>query len=204
MHIGSVTLTNNIVFAPLAGISNLPLRLLAKEAGCGLVCSEMVSANGLVYGSDKTAQLMHTAPEEYPLSVQLFGADPEITAEAARQAEAAGAAIVDINFGCAVKKIVKTGSGVALMRTPKRAEAVLKAVRRAITVPLTIKIRSGWEASGRQALAIARMAEDCGVDALTVHPRSAGQGFRGHSDWSVIAAVKDILTIWRKSAGSTL
>ena len=195
MRIGSLTLKNNIVFAPLAGISNLPLRLLAKEAGCGLVCSEMVSANGLVHGSDKTAQLMHTVPEEYPLSVQLFGADPAITAEAARQAEAAGAAIVDINFGCAVKKIVKTGSGVALMRTPERAQALLKAVRKAIAVPLTIKIRSGWDTSGRQALEIARMAEDCGVDALAVHPRSAAQGFRGHADWTIIAAVKNALQI---------
>ena len=195
MQIGAIKLSNNIVFAPLAGISNLPLRLLAKEAGCGLVTSEMVSANGLVYGSQKTAQLMHTVPEEYPLAVQLFGADPQITAEAARQAEAAGAAIVDINFGCSVKKIVKTGSGVALMRTPDRAEALLRAVRGAIAVPLTIKIRSGWDVSGRQALEIARMAEACGIDALTIHPRAASQGFRGKSDWSVIASIKRALNI---------
>lgn len=195
MQIGAIRLTNNIVFAPLAGISNLPLRLLAKEAGCGLVTSEMVSANGLVYGSHKTAQLMHTVPEEYPLAVQLFGADPAITAQAARQAVAAGAAMIDINFGCSVKKIVKTGSGVALMRTPDRAEALLNAVREAITVPLTIKIRSGWDVSGRQALEIARMAEACGIDALTIHPRSAAQGFRGQSDWSLIAKIKRALKI---------
>ncbi len=195
MQIGTVKLANNIVFAPLAGISNLPLRLLAKEAGCGLVCSEMVSANGLVYGSKKTAQLMDTVPEEYPLSVQLFGTDPDITASAAQQAVRAGAAIIDINFGCAVKKIVKTGSGVALMRTPDKAEALLKAVRKAVAVPLTIKIRSGWDASGRQALDIAHMAEACGIDALTIHPRSAAQGFRGKSDWSLIGAVKRALKI---------
>jgi tRNA-dihydrouridine synthase B len=195
MQIGTLKLANNIVFAPLAGISNLPLRLLAKKTGCGLVCSEMVSANGLVYGSRKTAQLLHTVPEEYPLAVQLFGADPALTAEAARIAAASGAALIDINFGCAVKKIVRTGSGVALMRTPDRAQALLKAVRKTITVPLTIKIRSGWDATGRQALDIARLAEDCGVDALTVHPRSASQGFRGHSDWKLIAAVKRILKI---------
>jgi len=178
MQIGVVKLSNNIVFAPLAGISNLPLRLLAKEAGCGLVYSEMVSANGLVYGSEKTARLMHTVPEEYPLAIQLFGADPAITADAAQRAVAAGAAMVDINFGCAVKKIVKTGSGVALMRAPDRAEALLNAVRKAISVPLTIKIRSGWDVSGRQALEIAQIAEACGVDALAIHPRSAAQGFR--------------------------
>lgn len=195
MRIGDVQLANQVMFAPLAGISNLPMRLLAKEAGCGLVCSEMVSANGLVHGSRKTAQLLHTVPEEYPLSVQLFGADPAITSEAARRAEAAGAAMVDINFGCAVKKIVKTGSGVALMREPKRAEALLQRVRQAVAVPLTIKIRSGWEASGRQALEIARIAEACGVDAVTLHPRSASQGFRGHADWSLIATVKEALGI---------
>ena len=113
MRIGAVRLANNVVFAPLAGITNLPMRLLAKEAGCGLVCSEMVSANGLVHGSRKTARLMHTVPEEYPLSIQLFGADPATVADAARMAEAAGAALVDINFGCAVRKVVKTGAGVA-------------------------------------------------------------------------------------------
>jgi nifR3 family TIM-barrel protein len=195
MQIGTLALANNLVFAPLAGISNLPLRLLAKEAGCGLVCSEMVSANGLVYGSHKTAQLLHTVPEEYPLAVQLFGSDPALTAEAARMAVASGAALIDINFGCAVKKIVRTGAGVALMRTPDRAQALLKAVRQAIAVPLTIKIRSGWDTSGRQALRLARQAEDCGVDALTIHPRSASQGFRGHSDWTLIAAVKNSLQI---------
>jgi len=195
MQIGTVKLANNIVFAPLAGISNLPLRLLAKEAGCGLVYSEMVSANGLIYGSKKTARLMDTVPEEYPLSVQLFGTDPEITARAAHQAVSAGAAIIDINFGCAVKKIVKTGSGVALMRTPDKAEALLKAVRKAVAVPLTIKIRSGWDSSGRQAVEIAQMAEACGVDAVTIHPRSATQGFRGKSDWSLIGAVKRALKI---------
>jgi len=195
MQIGNLRLASNIVFAPLAGISNLPLRLLAKEAGCGLVCSEMVSANGLVYGSHKTARLLQTVPEEYPLAVQLFGADPALTAEAARMTEAAGAALIDINFGCAVRKVVRTGAGVALMRSPDRAEALLKAVRQATALPLTIKIRSGWDASGRQALEIARLAEDSGVDALTVHPRSASQGFRGRSDWRLIAAVKNILQI---------
>jgi tRNA-dihydrouridine synthase B len=195
MQIGRLRLANNVAFAPLAGISNLPLRLLAKEAGCGLVCSEMVSANGLVYGSRKTAQLLHTVPEEYPLAVQLFGADPLITAEAACLAVDSGAAIIDINFGCAVKKIVKTGAGVALMRAPERAEALLKAVRKAIAVPLTIKIRSGWEPSGRQAMEMARMAEACGIDALTIHPRSASQGFRGRADWTLISAVKRTVRI---------
>ncbi len=190
MQIGSVRLTCNLVFAPLAGISNLPLRLLAKESGCGLVYSEMVSANGLVYGAAKTHQLMRSTPEEKPLAIQIFGSDPAMMADAAQIAAAAGADIVDINFGCAVKKIVKTGAGVALMRTPERAAALLRAVRAAIRIPLTIKIRSGWERGGEQAFNLVRIAEECGVDALAVHPRSASQGFRGRADWSLITAIK--------------
>ncbi len=190
MQIGTVTLANNLVFAPLAGISNLPLRLLVKEAGCGLVYSEMVSANGLVYGAAKTRQLMRSTPEEKPLAIQIFGSDPAMMADAAQITAAAGADIVDINFGCAVKKIVKTGAGVALMRTPERAVALLRAVRAAIRIPLTIKIRSGWHRGGEQAFNLVRIAEECGVDALAVHPRSASQGFRGRADWSLITAIK--------------
>jgi len=190
MHIGSLTIPGRIVFAPLAGISNLPMRLLAKEAGCALVYSEMISACGLVNRSIKTRRLMDSVPAEKPLAVQLFGADPASVAEGARLAEAAGADIVDINFGCAVKKVVKTGAGAALMRTPERAAALLRAVRAAIRVPLTIKLRSGWEPSGNQALEIARIAEDCGVDAMALHPRGARQGFGGRADWSLIARLK--------------
>jgi nifR3 family TIM-barrel protein len=190
MRIGSVTLQNNTVLAPLAGISNLPMRLLAKEAGCGLVCSEMISAYGLFHKSPKTIRLMDSSPEEKPLSVQIFGSDPAIMAEAAQVVEASGADIVDINFGCSVRKILKTGSGAALMKAPARSEKILKAVRAAIHVPLTIKIRTGWDKSGEQAFALARMAEACGVDAIAVHPRTATQGFSGQADWSIIAAVK--------------
>ena len=193
--IGNVVLETPTVMAPLAGITNLPFRLLAKEAGCGLVCSEMNSANGLVHQSRKTFQLMTSTSAEKPLSIQIFGSDPEIMADAARIVAAAGADILDINFGCAVKKVVKTDSGVALMKTPDRAEAVLSAVRKAVAIPLTIKIRSGWDASGRQAVEIARIAESCGVDAIAVHPRTASQGFRGKADWRVIREVKNTVKI---------
>jgi tRNA-dihydrouridine synthase B len=195
MKIGSIQLDNPTVFAPLAGITNLPLRLMAKEAGCGLVCSEMVSAHGLVYGSLKTAQLMDSAPREKPLSVQLFGSDAAIVADAARMAAAAGADIVDINFGCSVRKILKSGSGSALMRDHRKAEDLLKAVRGAIHVPLTIKIRSGWDASGDQAMTLCHIAEACGVDAVAVHPRTARQGFGGCADWSLIRKIKNDITI---------
>jgi nifR3 family TIM-barrel protein len=190
MHIGDVKVDNPTVLAPLAGITNLPLRLLAKEAGCGLVCSEMISSNGLVHQSEKTHRLMDSVPQEKPLSVQIFGSDPAIMADAARIVADGGADILDINFGCSVRKVLKTGSGSALMKNPDRARAVLRAVRQAVDIPVTIKIRSGWDASGKQALKIAGIAEDCGIDALAVHPRTASQGFRGRADWRIIAAVK--------------
>ncbi len=195
MQIGNVKLDNNVILAPLAGITNLPFRLLAKKAGCGLVCSEMVSSHGLVHKSAKTARLLTSVQSEKPLSAQIFGADAGIMAEAAAIVEETGADILDINFGCSVRKVVKTGAGAALMRTPDKAQAVIKAVRGAVRIPLTIKIRSGWDASGEQALNIARIAEDSGVDAVAVHPRTAKQLFSGKADWSLIAAVKEELSI---------
>jgi tRNA-dihydrouridine synthase B len=195
MKIGNLTLANNVILAPLAGITNLPFRLMAKKAGCGLVCSEMVSSHGLVYKSQKTAQMLNSVPREKPLSAQIFGSEPDIMAGAAAMVEGMGADILDINFGCSVRKVVKTGAGADLMRNPDLARAVLEAVRNAIRIPLTIKIRSGWDASGEQALNIARIAEDCGVDAVAVHPRTAKQLFGGRADWSIIAAVKEALSI---------
>lgn len=195
MNIGPVQIDPSTIFAPLAGITNLPLRLLAKEAGCGLVCSEMISAHGLVYGSEKTQGLLKSAAEEKPLSVQLFGSDWSIVADAAQRVAQSGADIVDLNFGCSVKKILKSGSGSALMREPAKAEKLIKAVRKAISIPLTIKMRSGWDATGNEAMALSQIAEACGVDAVAVHPRTARQGFGGHSDWSLIARIKQIVSI---------
>ena len=195
MKIGSVKLENQTILAPLAGITNLPFRLLAKEAGCALVCSEMISAHGLVNQSHKTERLMDSRPAEKPLSVQIFGSDPKIMAEAAALVESSGADIVDINFGCSVRKIVKNGSGVALMKTPKTAEALIKATRKAVRIPLTIKIRTGWEPAGNQAFEISEIAEASGVDAITIHPRTATQGFSGCADWSIIAALKKQIRI---------
>jgi len=195
MNIGSLHLENPVILAPLAGITNLPFRLLAKEAGCGLVCSEMVSADGLVHGARNAFDLLRSRPAEKPLAVQLFGSDPAVMAEAAAIVEGSGADLLDINFGCAVKKVIKTGSGAALMRTPQRAEALLRAVRHAVRIPLTIKIRSGWDGSGRQALALGEIAEACGVNAVTVHARTASQKFSGRADWGVIAALKRHLSI---------
>ena len=195
LSIGKVALENRVILAPLAGITDLPFRLMTKAAGCGLVYSEMISANGLVHQSPKTERLLDSHPDEKPLAVQIFGSDPTIMAEAARIVEQSGADMLDINFGCSVKKILKTGSGAALMREPQRAEALLKAVRRATSLPLMIKIRKGWERSGSQALETARLAEACGVEAIAVHPRLATQGFRGVADWKIIGAVKRCVSI---------
>jgi tRNA-dihydrouridine synthase B len=195
MNIGPLHLETPVILAPLANITNLPFRLLAKEAGCGLVCSEMVSADGLVHGAANAFDLLRSLPAEKPFAVQLFGSDPAVMAEAAAIVEASGADLLDINFGCAVRKVIKTGSGAALMRTPQRAEALLRAVRHAVHLPLTIKIRSGWDGSGRQALALGEIAEACGVNAVTVHPRTAPQKFSGRADWGVIAALKRHLSI---------
>jgi tRNA-dihydrouridine synthase B len=195
LAIGAVKLNHITVLAPLAGITNLPFRRIVKQAGCGLVCTEMISANGLVYGSAKTRQLLQSCPEEKPLSVQMFGSDPVKMADAAKIVEESGADIIDINFGCAVKKVLKSYSGVALMKNPALTEAILKKVRDAVQIPLTIKMRSGWDTSGKDAFKLARIAQDCGVNAVSLHPRSASQGFSGKSDWSLIAAIKKQISI---------
>jgi tRNA-dihydrouridine synthase B len=190
MKIGSLILENPLILAPMAGITQLPFRRLAKEAGCALVVTEMVSANGLVHGGRKTLELLKSHPTERPLSVQIFGADPAVMQEAARIVQAQGADLLDINLGCSVRKVVRQGAGAALMGQPKKLEAILKAVRRVVDLPLTIKIRSGWEPSGDQAVAVARMAEAAGVDAVAIHPRTALQGFAGRADWSLISRLK--------------
>jgi tRNA-dihydrouridine synthase B len=195
MKIGSVVLDNIMILAPLAGITNLPFRLLAKASGCGLVCSEMISANGLVHRSSKTHELLESRIEEKPLSVQIFGSDPYIMAEAASMVEDSGADILDINLGCAVKKVLKTGSGAALMKAPDKAEKIFLAVRKAVSIPLTVKMRAGWDTSGKEAFATAKVAEAGGVDGITVHPRLATQGFGGNADWSLITAVKSSVSI---------
>jgi nifR3 family TIM-barrel protein len=195
LKIGSITLENITVFAPLAGITNLPLRLIAKQEGCGLVCSEMISAKGLVYKSEKTHQLLDSRLEEKPLSVQIFGAEPRTMAEAAKMVEDSGADILDINFGCSVPKVLKTGSGSALMKDPRLAGDILQAVRKSIRIPLTIKMRTGWDGSGDQAVTTAKIAWESGVDAITVHPRTARQGFSGQADWSIIARVKQTVPL---------
>jgi tRNA-dihydrouridine synthase B len=190
MQIGGLRLVNPLILAPMAGITNLPFRLLAKEFGAALVYSEMVSGHGLVRNHKHSRRYLVSRPAEKPLTVQLFGADPVVFAEAARIAVEAGADVVDINLGCPVKKVVRAGAGCALMREPDLVKRILRKVRRAVNVPLTIKIRAGWDERQVNAVQIARIAEDCGVDAVAVHGRTRSQGFVQPADWNVIARVK--------------
>lgn len=196
MKIKDLKIHGKTFLAPLAGITNLPFRLLVKECGCAVVCSEMVSAKGLFYNSEKTLALLSSKKEEQPLSVQLFGSDPDSMAKGAKLVQDLKvASIIDINFGCSVKKIVKQGAGVALMKDPGLSKTILTAIRKAIDLPLTIKIRSGWDRSGQQAFDLAQIAQDSGVDAITLHPRTAIQGFKGQADWDLIAKLKQRLSI---------
>jgi tRNA-dihydrouridine synthase B len=196
MKIGSLELKGKTILAPLAGITNLPFRIMVKECGCALVCSEMVSAKGIVYNSEKTFSLLDSKKEEKPFSVQIFGSCPDSMGEAAAFVEKQGNAdVIDINFGCSVKKVVKTGAGVALMKDFDNARNVITAVRNNTRLPFTIKIRSGWDSSGAQAFKIAEIAQKCGVDAIALHPRTAGQGFKGNADWSLITRLKKELSV---------
>ncbi len=191
LKIGPLHIQGKTFLAPLAGITNLPFRCLIKECGAGVVCSEMISAKGLFYNSEKTLALLASCLKERPLSVQIFGAEPDIMARAAAEiSQMEIADILDINFGCSVKKVLKQGAGAALMNHLPMSQKILEAVRRATSLPLTIKIRSGWDASGSQAFALVDMAEKEGVDAVVFHPRTATQGFKGHSDWNLIRRIK--------------
>ncbi len=196
MNIGSLHIKGHTFLAPLAGITNLPFRLMVKSCGCSVVCSEMISARGMFYNQAKTMKLLATDPLERPLSVQLFGADtPSITRAAKMIEEMQIADMIDINFGCSVRKVVKTGAGVALMKTPGVAEHMLKGLRDTVSLPLSIKIRSGWDATGNQAFEIAHIAQNAGIDAIAFHPRTATQGFGGKADWSLIRKLKQICDI---------
>lgn len=195
MKIGTLELAGNVFLAPMAGITNLPFRTIARGFGCHLAFTEMISAMGLIQGTVKSYRYLDSDPEDRPLGVQLFGTDPAVMAEAARIVESRGADLIDINMGCPVRKVVRSGAGAALMKTPEKIRDILCAVRPAIRVPLTIKIRSGWSGSSLNAPEIAAMAQDLGVDAVIVHARTADQGFSGKADWEMIGRVQKKLTI---------
>jgi len=195
LKIGNLILKNNVFLAPMAGITNLPFRTLAREFGCGLAFTEMISANGLVRKTNKSRQYLLSSPDDKPLGVQIFGSDPRVLFEGAQMVTDSGADLLDINMGCPVRKVVKTGAGAALLKEPDRVRHILQAIRKSTSLPVTVKLRSGWRRGEIRALEIAVIAQDCGVDAVILHPRTADQGYSGAADWSIIQEVKKQLHI---------
>lgn len=195
LTIGGVTLPNNIILAPMAGVSDLPFRLLCHEQGAGLVCMEMVSAKAIYYNNKNTDQLMEIHPDEGLASLQLFGSDPVIISEMAKRIEDRPHAFIDINMGCPVPKVVNNGEGSALMKNPKLVEEILTALVKASAKPVTVKIRKGFDGEHVNAVEIAKIAESCGVAAVAVHGRTREQYYSGHADWDIIAKVKAAVSI---------
>ncbi len=194
LKIGNVILENNLVLAPMAGVCDLPFRLLCKEQGAGLLCMEMVSAKGIYYNNKNTEILLTTDPREHPVSLQLFGSDPDIMSEMAKRIEERPFDILDINMGCPVPKVVNNGEGSALMKQPKLVEQIVSKVVKAIQKPVTVKIRKGFDDNHINAVEIARIAEQSGAAAVAVHGRTREQYYSGNADWDIIRQVKE--TVW--------
>lgn len=195
IRIGPVAVSPPLLLAPMAGFTNHPFRLLCREQGAGLVCTEFASSHGLIRRMKNTWVLIDIQEDERPVSAQIFGADPGVMADAARMVADAGADILDINMGCWVPKVSRTGAGAALLRSPETASAVMRAVVAAVTVPVTVKIRMGWTGQSLTGVEIARLAEDAGVRMIAVHARPATRGYEGSAEWEYIARVKDAVSI---------
>jgi tRNA-dihydrouridine synthase B len=196
MKIGSVNLPSPFAIAPMAGMTDTAFRRLVKRhGGCGLVVTEMVSAEGLVRGIDRTLEYAEYTDEERPISIQIFGGDPEKMAAAAQIVEGMGADIVDVNMGCPVPKIAKHNAGCSLMREPGHAAAVISAMTKAVRIPVTVKMRAGWSDDERNAPTLAKMVQDAGASAIAVHGRTAAQSYSGSADWDLVAQIADDLTI---------
>jgi tRNA-dihydrouridine synthase B len=196
IKIGSVTLERPFALAPMAGMTDTAFRRLVKRrCGCGLVVTEMVSSEGLVRGIDRTLEYAEYTEEERPISIQIFGGDPSVMADAAQVVEGMGADIVDINMGCPVAKIAKHNAGCSLMREPAHAAAVVSAMAKAVRIPVTVKMRAGWNDDDRNAPILARMVEDAGAAAIAVHGRTAAQSYSGFADWNLVSEIAAQLTI---------
>ena len=193
--IGNVPIQGMAILAPMAGVSDIAYRLLAKEHGASMVCTEMVSAMGIKYKNERTHELLRMEAVEHPVSMQIFGSNPEAIALGAKVVAAAGADIVDINMGCPVKKVVSSGDGSALMKTPDLAARVAEAAVKAVDVPVTVKMRIGWDDDHINVVDFAKRIESTGVAAVAVHGRTREQMYMGRADWSYIKAVKDSLSI---------
>jgi tRNA-dihydrouridine synthase B len=196
VKIASIALEHPVALAPMAGMTDTAFRRLVKRmGGCGLVVTEMVSSEGLVRGIDRTLEYAEYTEEERPVSIQIFGGDPQVMADAAQIVEGMGADIVDVNMGCPVPKIARHNAGCSLMREPEHAASVIRAMTRAVRIPVTVKMRAGWNEHQVNAPELARMVEDAGAAAVAVHGRTAAQSYSGDSDWSLIAQVAEALDI---------
>src|SRR5437867_3407396 len=196
VRIGSIQIDQPFAVAPMACMTDTAFRRLVKRrGGCGLVVTEMVSAEGLVRGIDRTLEYAEYTEEERPIAIQIFGGDPEKMAAAAQIVEGMGADIVDVNMGCPVPKIAKHNAGCSLMREPEHAAAVISAMAKTVTIPVTVKMRAGWDEWERNAPALAKMVEDAGAAAVTVHGRTAAQSYSGTADWDLVARIAADLTI---------
>lgn len=195
LKIGNVELENNLILAPMAGVTDQPFRTLCKEQGCGLMCTEMVSAKAIYYKNKNTDQLLEVDLKERPVAVQIFGSDPEIMSQMAKQIEDGPFDIIDINMGCPVPKIVNNNEGSALMKNPRLVEEILTAMVKVLKKPVTVKFRKGFDDDHINAVEIAKIAESCGVSAVTVHGRTRAQYYSGKADWEIIRQVKEAVKI---------
>ena len=195
LTIGNVTLDNNLILAPMAGVTDLPFRVLCKEQGAGLICMEMVSAKGIYYNNKNTESLLAIDEREHPVSLQLFGSDPEIMSEMAKRIEHRPFDILDINMGCPVPKVVNNGDGSALMKNPILAGKIIEKTAKAIKKPLTVKIRKGFDDAHVNAVEMAHIAEESGATAIAVHGRTREQYHSGKADWEIIRKVKEAVKI---------
>ncbi len=195
LTIGNTKLSNNVLLAPMAGITDLPFRLICKEYGCGMVYTEMVSAKGLYYGSQKTEELLRIHPKEHPIGVQIFGSEPEVMGLMAQKISMQDIDIIDINMGCPAPKIVKNGQGCALMKDIDRVRKVVRAVVKHSSKPVTVKIRKGWDDTQINAVEVAKTAMEEGAAAITVHGRTREQFYAGNADWDIIKEVKQAVDI---------
>ena len=195
MKIGNLELENNVFLAPMAGVTDLPFRILCKEMGCGLVYSEMVSAKGILYDNKNTTELLEIDPKERPVAVQLFGSDPEILGAMAKKIEQYPIDIIDVNMGCPAPKIVKNGEGSCLMKTPELVGKIVKSLVESQSKPVTIKFRKGFDDDHVNAVEIAKIAEANGASAVAVHGRTREQYYSGKADWDIIKQVKAAVNI---------
>ena len=195
INIGPLQIDDPIVLAPMSGVTDMPFRRLVKRAGAGLVVSEMIASRAMVHAARKTMKMATHCADEYPISVQLAGCEPDVMAEAARINEDFGATIIDINMGCPVKKVTKGDAGSALMRDLGLASKLLEVTVKAVSIPVTLKMRTGWDDDTRNAPQLAKIAEDCGIQAIAVHGRTRCQFYKGRADWPFIASVKDAVNI---------